>query len=999
MQEQLHPKKAAEKTEKTLRDKAAARPRTLAAFARTARGKRAVRAVLALCCFVTALLAAGTRFFPGSYPFGVALAASAGGILSAVSVTLGALIGSARIPTVGGVYAAAFVILFALRAVLSCWLALTPSPRAGSGAPDPSPLGPPLRSVRRFFSRVLSVLLDDPQPAGPSAGVSAFSSSGAERTGEDPSRFRPPVTQGGSYSPEAGKVNVGTVLREHIRIRMALSAFAALFAGAWSVVAGGYETYDLFGAVFSVLVTPLFTYLFYAAAERNMRASFFREFGVCALLAVCAASLGSLSSSLFSFPLRSAGVSDAAGGIAELAGEGAVLRRTTLFDVGALFSLAVTLVFARQYGWHRGALAGLLCGMASAGTAGSSLSAGLLLAPMYPLCAAAYAILDALRLPAVFPPLGAGVAAVAWGIFTGGVDGFTRVLPPAAVACAVLIPLFRGDFIRLPRDLFGFSPFLPAAGGSVGEESGENGVRGRMRRAGESWGASLRAGRLESRVNSLADGLASVSALLRGLDSRLSKLSPAEARGMVEECFARHCSGCPKRSGCRDAKLSKTEPLARAMTDSLCREGSVSAALIPASLASQCAEMGEILGEVNLAAGERRCGAASGSAGVPGLTGANGLESAASDWELAGELFDSARRTGEEAFRCDRETEKKLGRLLSLNGFSAESVRVWGTRERKIFAGGVDLCSTRMGADEIRRLFERIVGQPLSAPEFEIDGSSLLMRLSSVSLYSCRTGSCSCAASSVHTYWCDSRGCGADSGEHASSAPGESGRRGRREEEEKPGRAGKARVEVSDREPREVCGDVITDFEAYGKQYMILSDGMGSGREAALSSGMAVSLLEKLIRAGAEPGTALKMLNRILRSTGRECSATVDVAEIDLCTGEARFVKSGAAPSFVLRDGSIFRLQSKTVPVGILRALDAEMIRFDVQAGDTVVMVSDGAARSYDEDPWLLDLLSSSPALSSGDETSAAETVVAEAARRGSKDDITCGIMRIGRAS
>ena len=206
------------------------------------------------------------------------------------------------------------------------------------------------------------------------------------------------------------------------------------------------------------------------------------------------------------------------------------------------------------------------------------------------------------------------------------------------------------------------------------------------------------------------------------------------------------------------------------------------------------------------------------------------------------------------------------------------------------------------------------------------------------------------------------------------------------------------RIEVSDSEPEAVSGDVVTDFEADGRYYMILSDGMGSGKEAALTSGMAVSLLERLIRSGAELETALKMLNQIIRSTERECSATVDIAEIDLATGEARFVKSGAAPSFVLRDGSIFRLQSKTVPLGILRALDAEMIRFDVQPGDTVVMISDGAARSYEEAPWLLDLMSSDEVVLSGNERMAAMTVVSEAAMRGSRDDITCGIMRIAKA-
>ena len=137
------------------------------------------------------------------------------------------------------------------------------------------------------------------------------------------------------------------------------------------------------------------------------------------------------------------------------------------------------------------------------------------------------------------------------------------------------------------------------------------------------------------------------------------------------------------------------------------------------------------------------------------------------------------------------------------------------------------------------------------------------------------------------------------------------------------------------------------------------------------------------------------MLNNILRAGERECTATVDIAEIDRITGEAKFVKSGAAPSFVLRGGSIFRLQSKTVPIGILRALDAEMIRFDVQPGDRVVMVSDGAARSYDEVPWLLDMMTTDEVILKGSPKEAAAKIVREAARRGSSDDITAGVISI----
>ena len=464
-----------------------------------------------------------------------------------------------------------------------------------------------------------------------------------------------------------------------------------------------------------------------------------------------------------------------------------------------------------------------------------------------------------------------------------------------------------------------------------------------------------------------------VSAILGGMAERLSRPGKPELRQIVEESFGRHCARCGKRASCMDAKNSPASALVGTMADALARDGTVSASAVPPALASRCGSMGTILDEVNFAAGDR----------IAQLSRGNRLAASAADWSLAGELFRSAEKNGREVSEEDGELSRKLRRVLSMNNFGASSVTAYGSRRRHIFVYDVDLSATRMGGDDIRRLFESVVGQPLSHPEFELNGAVLSMRLHTVDAFVCRTGSYSCAASGVHRYYCGKRSHGADSGEE----------RLRTEErpEEEP------RAEVTDAVPEEISGDSYTDFEADGRYYMILSDGMGSGKEAALTSGMAVSLLERLIRSGAELETALRMLNQIIRSTERECSATVDIAEIDLATGAARFIKSGAAPSFVLRGGSIFRLQSKTVPLGILRALDAEMIRFDVREGDTVVMISDGAARSYEEAPWLLDLMSNDEEVLWGNERRAAMTVVSEAALRGARDDITCGILRVAR--
>ena len=74
------------------------------------------------------------------------------------------------------------------------------------------------------------------------------------------------------------------------------------------------------------------------------------------------------------------------------------------------------------------------------------------------------------------------------------------------------------------------------------------------------------------------------------------------------------------------------------------------------------------------------------------------------------------------------------------------------------------------------------------------------------------------------------------------------------------------------------------------------------------------------------------------------------------------------------------------------------MIKFDIAAGDTIVMVSDGAARSYEEVPWLLDMMTVDETVLHGNEKDAAARIVKEAARRGSMDDITCAVLRIKSA-
>jgi len=78
---------------------------------------------------------------------------------------------------------------------------------------------------------------------------------------------------------------------------------------------------------------------------------------------------------------------------------------------------------------------------------------------------------------------------------------------------------------------------------------------------------------------------------------------------------------------------------------------------------------------------------------------------------------------------------------------------------------------------------------------------------------------------------------------------------------------------------------------------------------------------------------------------------------LDLYDGKASFYKSGAAPSYVLREDGLFKLRSKTLPMGILRQTDIKRLHFDIADGDVIVMVSDGVTGGKEECPWLFDLL------------------------------------------
>lgn len=189
-----------------------------------------------------------------------------------------------------------------------------------------------------------------------------------------------------------------------------------------------------------------------------------------------------------------------------------------------------------------------------------------------------------------------------------------------------------------------------------------------------------------------------------------------------------------------------------------------------------------------------------------------------------------------------------------------------------------------------------------------------------------------------------------------------------------------------------LSGDSVDFVERDGVFYSLLSDGMGSGAVAMRTSRFACRFLSEMLSRGNE-SLILDSLSGIIKHRGEECSTTVDIFSFDLVTGDAAFTKCGAAPSYVKHADSIYRIRSRTAPVGLCASVDSERVVARVESGDYVVMLSDGVSILPDEVPWLLEFLSRPTDKSAADYADELLALALENSK--TSDDLTVSVMRV----
>ena len=117
-----------------------------------------------------------------------------------------------------------------------------------------------------------------------------------------------------------------------------------------------------------------------------------------------------------------------------------------------------------------------------------------------------------------------------------------------------------------------------------------------------------------------------------------------------------------------------------------------------------------------------------------------------------------------------------------------------------------------------------------------------------------------------------------------------------------------------------VSGDNYSITELSGRKLALtLADGMGSGPRARRESGIVVELLEQSLDAGFGAKAAIGLINAAIATGNEECHpVTVDTCVVDRYLGVARFIKLGAASTFIKRDGWVEIIKSTTLPIGVL---------------------------------------------------------------------------------
>ncbi len=424
--------------------------------------------------------------------------------------------------------------------------------------------------------------------------------------------------------------------------------------------------------------------------------------------------------------------------------------------------------------------------------------------------------------------------------------------------------------------------------------------------------------------------LTSLSSVINDYSAKHKAPTPDEYRSLVVSVAEEHCKNCTGRKFCM---IENIRPCMANM-DAILQKLSDGAEICPEDVNGDtefCQKAEAVAESIN----ERVAKAAENAFKH------KDSNSTSEEYALIAKLINEARCRDEEERTVNTALTEVLTTAIVKGGFEKGIIRAFGTRKKHIILAGEDANGDVISSQKLREEIETALGTKLGAPEFFRHAKMALMECDTARSFSVSYAKC--------------------------EAAGESG---------------------------EISGDTVSFFESGDDSfYALLSDGMGKGEVAHETSQFVSKFLTRALDFGATKETILHLLNYIIKGADEECSATVDLFELDLYSGEATFIKSGAAPSFVKRDTSLFRIRSQTAPIGLMKNIDSERIKVEVKPGDYVIMLSDGVVECAEEAPWLIELIANTDASTP---TALAAEILDEAKKNsGLRDDMSVAVVYI----
>ncbi len=405
---------------------------------------------------------------------------------------------------------------------------------------------------------------------------------------------------------------------------------------------------------------------------------------------------------------------------------------------------------------------------------------------------------------------------------------------------------------------------------------------------------ALKCEKKDTDIRALCQALSGVSKVLERLAQVQKRPSVDEICDILSQTFAKNCTHCENRAVCFPNGLDDYA-FFRNIAQSVYSKGVFCDAEMPERISKQCLKKDIIIARANLKLSD-----------LCERDLKNGhIEVMSSDYANAASLISGYMRRGDDDFEKNEADSEVLSKLLDRLGYKHTSSAVYGMRKKCIISVSQPPDSSIINDKKYLSELETVLSCRFTQPQLSIESDTNVIYLYRTEEYEIKYHSRSKA----------------NNGELVNG---------------------------------DSC-DFFTNEDGYG--YVIICDGMGSGGNACLSSQTSLQFSKRLLSVGCEKEGVLKCLNGVIRAKSNECFTSVDILEVDLFNGESSFLKCGACPSLIIRNKKIYKLDSRTPPVGIMTELYSEKLRFNLCDGDIVIMMSDGVCDWLDEPVWLYELL------------------------------------------